>query len=264
MVTLSEQIKKINLRKAIQNSFFVVMIFLTLFMITGKINSAHQFCPYSAVCFGAMAPRGIITYSTTIILSLIILVLTIFIGRKFCSYICFLGTLQEKLFNLFKRSSPIVIHPWLHKILSWFKYLILVFTLTRVILLVQYVYFEACPVLSISFITQITIKGIIILAIIFVLGIFFERFWCRYMCPYGALLNIFQALGKLLGLKRAKILRDISDSMECRNCPNYCPMGIDINTRDIIEDLSCIHCMKCIRTCSETDRSKENCIRNYN
>ncbi len=257
---MKKQIQKNNLRKALQNFFFLVMIFLTLFMITGKINTAHQFCPYSAVCFGAMYPRGIITYTTTVILSLIVLLSTIFIGRKFCSYICFLGTLQEKLFHLVKRRKCLKVNPKLHKILSLLKYLILISTLGRVLMLVQYEYFKGCPVLSISFLTEIAFMGVIVLSIIFIMGFFIERFWCRYLCPYAALMNIFQFIGKILRLKRQKIIRNIPDSMSCRNCTNYCPMGIEIGCENVIEDLSCIHCMKCVRYCLSSDKSKVNCI----
>lgn len=257
---MRKQQRKNNLRQAIQNSFFVIMIFITLFMITGKINTAHQFCPYSAVCFGAMYPRGIITYTTTVAISILILILTSFIGRKFCSYVCFLGTLQEKLYNLNKKRKYIKVNPRLHKILSLLKYLILISTIIHVILLVQYKYFQACPVLSISFLTEIAIKGIIILAIIFIIGFFIERFWCRYLCPYAALMNVFQFIGKKLGIKHQKIIRNIPDSMNCRNCTNYCPMGIDIGCENLIDESNCIHCMKCIRYCLSSDKSKEHCI----
>ena len=257
---MRNQLKKNNLRKAIQSSIFVIMIFITLFMITGTIHTAHQFCPYSAVCFGAMFPKGIITYTTTIILSILVLMLTIFLGRKFCSYLCFLGTIQEKFYTIVKRRKPIKVHPKLHKILSLLKYLILISTLLLVIMRVQYEYFKACPVLSLSFLKEITFLGIIVLSIIFILGFFIERFWCRYLCPYAALMNIFQFIGLKLGFKRQKIIRNIPDSMNCRNCTNYCPMGIDVGCENVIADSSCIHCMKCIRYCLSSDRSKEHCI----
>jgi len=124
-------IDKINLRKAIQSSFLVIMIFITLFMISGILNSAHEFCPYSIICFGTMYPKGIITYTATIVISGILLLLTIFLGRKFCSYVCFLGTLQEKIYQLNKNKFKQRISWKFHKILSFLKYLVLIGTLVK-------------------------------------------------------------------------------------------------------------------------------------
>jgi len=252
--------KDINIRKAIQSSFLVIMIFLTLYMINGTIGSAHQFCPYSAVCFGAMYPRGIITYSITIIISILILISTIFIGRKFCSYVCFLGTIQEKLYIFNRNNYKEIVPQKLHKILSLLKYLVLLFTVIFAILLIQYSYFKFCPVLSISFISRIGLPSAIFLTVFVVFSFFIERVWCRYLCPYGALMNLFQYIGKFLGIKRLRISRNIAESINCKNCKNYCPMGIDIGDCNEGIDPNCVHCLKCVRVCLKSKASDMNCI----
>jgi len=203
------------------------MIFLVLYMSAGIINSAHQFCPYSIVCFGTMFPRGIITYSITVILSLFILFITVLIGRKFCSYICFLGTLQEKIYSLNRKKYTEFLPLKLHKILKYLKYFVLAVTLSKAILLIQYSYFKICPVLLISFFSRIALQGFIILVVFLILSFLIERFWCRYLCPYGALMN---------------------------------PMGIELGGNNIIESVECIHCLKCVRVCQKSDPACIKCI----
>jgi polyferredoxin len=236
------------------------MIFLVLYMSAGIINSAHQFCPYSIVCFGTMFPRGIITYSITVILSLFILFITVLIGRKFCSYICFLGTLQEKIYSLNRKKYTEFLPLKLHKILKYLKYFVLAVTLSKAILLIQYSYFKICPVLLISFFSRIALQGFIILVVFLILSFLIERFWCRYLCPYGALMNIFQLAGKLSGIKRQKIIRNLPESINCKNCLNYCPMGIELGGNNIIESVECIHCLKCVRVCQKSDPACIKCI----
>jgi len=252
--------KSINIRKAVQSSFLVIMIFIILYMVNGPLTSAHEFCPYSAVCFGAMYPRGIITYSVTIIISILILITTIFIGRKFCSYVCFLGTIQEKIYDLNKNGHDELVPHKLHKFLSLLKYLVLLVTLFFTVLLIQYVYFKFCPFLNISFISGIGLPTAIFLIVFLILSFFIERVWCRYLCPYGALMNIFQYIGKLLGIKRILISRNIADSINCKNCKNYCPMGINIGDCNEGIDPNCVHCLKCVRVCLKSKASEMNCI----
>jgi len=229
-------------------------------MSAGIINSAHQFCPYSIVCFGSMYTRGIVTYSVTIILSLIILFLTALIGRKFCSHICFLGSVQEKIYSLNRKKHIEILPSKVHEILTYLKYFVLVITLGKALLLIQYSYFKICPVLLISFFSRLALQGIIILVIFLILSFLIERFWCRYLCPYGALMNIFQLVGRLVGIKRQKIVRNLPESINCKDCLNYCPMGIELGRDNVIESVECIHCLKCVRVCLKSDPAGYRCI----
>jgi ferredoxin-type protein NapH len=71
------------------------------------------------------------------------------------------------------------------------------------------------------------------------------RFWCRYVCPTGALMAIFQRYS-LAGLKR--------DPVKCTKCPHCevrCPMQISILDLpwEKFNDPECIMCMECIDAC---------------
>ena len=71
------------------------------------------------------------------------------------------------------------------------------------------------------------------------------RFWCRYICPTGALMAIFQR-HSFAGIKR--------DPVKCTKCPHCevkCPMQINILDLpwEKFNDPECIMCMECIDAC---------------
>lgn len=187
------------------------------------------------------------------IIGLLIAISTIFFGRKFCGYICFLGTLQEYLFKLNPQKRKTQLPLRIHRTLGVVKYIILIITFIMALFLIQYLYMPFCPVVAISFPESISVSGIISLIIIFIGGFFIERFWCRYLCPYAALMNIFQFIGKISGTKKHVIKKNREICIDCSICTKNCPMNIDISKYEGITDPNCIHCLKCIQSCPIDD-----------
>ena len=73
------------------------------------------------------------------------------------------------------------------------------------------------------------------------------RFWCRYICPVGAIMAVFQK-NSMLGMHR-----DPVKCSECKECETACPMQIPILDLDYrkFNDSECILCMACIDACPE-------------
>jgi len=71
------------------------------------------------------------------------------------------------------------------------------------------------------------------------------RFWCRYVCPVGAIMAVTQK-NSLLGMHRDPI-----KCSECKECETACPMQIPILDLDWkkFNDSECILCMACIDAC---------------
>ncbi|MEN6557274.1 MAG: 4Fe-4S binding protein [Thermoguttaceae bacterium] len=83
--------------------------------------------------------------------------------------------------------------------------------------------------------------SIALLAVPFLLEFVGRRFWCRYLCPTGALLEL---LGRGARLHRAPARLCPS----CRQCAEVCPMdAVDLDAGATPE--SCTLCMDCVDVC---------------
>ena len=87
------------------------------------------------------------------------------------------------------------------------------------------------------------------MVIIFFLCAYIGRAWCRYFCPLGAMLGLFNPYS-IIGVKRnvTKCL-----GKKCRACEDACPMGVPLlrETWEKITDSNCILCFKCYEACDE-------------
>jgi MauM/NapG family ferredoxin protein len=82
-----------------------------------------------------------------------------------------------------------------------------------------------------------------ILAVIILLNLVTERFWCRYICPLGAYYG--------LAAKVSLIRRRINEScIKCKLCEDACPTGTIRRDKDCSSDPGeCIMCLECMDSC---------------
>ncbi|MGJ7919160.1 4Fe-4S binding protein [Neobacillus sp. LXY-4] len=174
--------------------------------------------------------------------------------RSFCSWICPIGTVSEwtgKLGKkLFKKSFDLP--KWLTWILFPLKYLLLGFFI-KVILFdmpaVAAQQFLLSPYNLISDVKMLTfflnISGFALkfILILFVLSLFFKNFWCRFLCPYGALIG----LGSLFGI--TKIKRNEESCIDCNACTRVCPQRIRVSEKTSVLTPECSACMQCVEVC---------------
>ncbi len=84
---------------------------------------------------------------------------------------------------------------------------------------------------------------LLIISAIFSLGLFYKRYWCRNLCPLGALLALFSDWS----LFKRVVGENVCD--ECDKCNVECKMGAIDNTGKKTQDGECILCMKCQDIC---------------
>ncbi|MCF7858384.1 MAG: 4Fe-4S binding protein [Candidatus Cloacimonetes bacterium] len=246
-----------ELRKIIQYSFLVVTLIIVVLLINGILCSAHGFCPFSSVCFGVLSLNPVVAkllYPIAAVIGLFIAITSIFVGRRFCSYVCPFGTVQEVIFNLNpgkKKNKQNNLPTNLHKLLSGLKYILLGITVLASIKTVQYIYMKFCPVLAVSHPQNITLYSVITLFVIFGIGFLINHFWCRYLCPYAALMNIFQYFGRILDIPSKKLQINENSCIKCRLCSMYCPMQIEIHQTKRVDDVNCTFCLKCQNICPD-------------
>lgn len=217
-----------------------------------------------------LAVRQVITI--LVIFALPVILLTMLFGRFFCGWLCPLGTTLDAADFLFWRKRSKRTKPWNPRN---FKYYLLFAVLVGSLLTSQIAYFfdPICIITrsltlvvfapvqmvirSISPGTQMTflpegqffyrmnLLALLIFAGIIGLNSISRRFWCRNLCPLGALLAL---------LSRFSIMRRIvGDCHECTKCANDCKMNsIQPNYQDYLAP-ECIYCYSCTRFCPAHD-----------
>jgi polyferredoxin len=93
------------------------------------------------------------------------------------------------------------------------------------------------------FFADISRTALLILAALFLLSIPIRNFWCRFLCPYGALLGITSLLSP------NKIKRNASNCIDCGLCNKACPSFVKVDkVKTVISD-ECTTCMSCVDVC---------------
>jgi len=164
--------------------------------------------------FNRVHPSGLI-------ILLMVLTTAVLFKRGFCSWICPFGLLTEYLNRLHRIifRKNIKLPAWLDYPLRSLKYLLLGFFLCAIILQMNAAaleYFIYSPynmvadIKMLHFFTNISNFALWVLIILFVLSILIRNFWCRYLCPYGALLGVLSFFSIL------KIHRNDDTCTQCR------------------------------------------------
>ncbi|MDD8017045.1 MAG: 4Fe-4S binding protein [Bacteroidota bacterium] len=190
--------------------------------------------------------------AATIILVAIIAV-SIVLKKAFCSWLCPVGTLSESLWMLgqkiFKRNFTV--WRWLDYPLRSLKYLLLIFFLYSIgkmsvddlSLFINSPYNKVADIKLYLFFAEISQFALWVIIGLMVLSVFIKNFWCRYLCPYGALLG----LGGLLSPFR--ITRSKETCIDCDLCTKACPANIKVHKVIQVWSDECTSCMRCVEEC---------------
>jgi len=140
------------------------------------------------------------------------LLFTLFFGRTFCAGVCFMGAVQD-LVNI----KPISIPTWLNKPLSAIPYIYLVLALLLAATGADFIICRYDPFIG-FFRMNATFGMFVFGAVILILGIFIGRPYCRFLCPYGVLLNWMSRLS----FWHTTITPSVC--IQCKLCDTSCPV----------------------------------------
>ncbi len=91
----------------------------------------------------------------------------------------------------------------------------------------------------------ILLYQIISLVVLFVAGIIISgRWFCRYFCPLGAFLGLFNYISPI------KVVHNDSKCTNCNACTKHCPMEVDLKRGSFTDITGCIKCGKCTKLCN--------------
>ena len=195
---------------------------------------------------------------TSFVAALIVLcVYTVIFGRFFCGFACAFGSLGDAVRALYVfickklKKKPVTMKANIVKRLQVLKYIVLLLLVVGCFTGVYAKTQGMSPWDVFSMLHAGNFKlggyavGGIILILIVVGMCFQERFFCRVLCPMGAVFSMLPVL-PLFTLRR-----DRSECINgCRACTMKCPSDIEL-APDTAPELSgdCFQCQKCIDIC---------------
>ncbi|WMJ76021.1 MULTISPECIES: 4Fe-4S binding protein [unclassified Sedimentibacter] len=251
--------KKKNIRRLLQIFFFALIGLIAINKTLAESGMAsipflseaslHSLCPFGGVVtlynlftLGALIKK---IHMSSVILMGIIFVLAILFGPVFCGWVCPLGSVQEWIGNIgrkiFKKRYNTFVPQEIHKILRYFRYGVLAWVV-YITSISGYLIFDSVDPYHALFTfwsEETAVTAILVLVVTLVMSLFVERPWCKYACPYGALLGIFNKF------RIFKIRRNKTTCISCKKCDSACPMNLKISDKEVVDDLQCISCYEC-------------------
>ena len=206
------------------------------FLLTGRVPAIHPAAMFLFMAF---------------------LVMSLLVKKSFCSWICPVGTVSERLAKLgrkiFRRNLRV--HRWIDIPLRGLKYLLLGFFAVMIGMMsaatigefMQTPYGLIADVKMLNFFRDMSQTAAIVIVALFLLSILIENFWCRYLCPYGALMGLASLLSPL------KIRRNPDACIDCAKCARACPANLPVDRLVTVRSVECAACMACVAACPAQD-----------
>ncbi|MHB1454009.1 MAG: 4Fe-4S binding protein [Saccharofermentanales bacterium] len=250
--------RRIRLRTISQITIFV---FVAIVSVTKWITengiaipflpeiSLHAICPfggvvtiYEFVTVGTFIQK---IHSSSFILMILGIITALLFGAIFCGYICPFGAYQEWIGKigkyLFPKKYNRLIPARLDKVLRYLRYAVLAMVLYQTATTAKLIFQDMDPYYALFnfFTNEVAVTAYAVLGVMTILSLFIERPWCKYFCPYGAFLGIFNLLSVF------RIRRNKTTCIDCRLCDKACPMNIKVSDKATVRDHQCISCHLC-------------------
>jgi polyferredoxin len=94
-----------------------------------------------------------------------------------------------------------------------------------------------------NFFRFLGLTGGIVMALLAAGSMLVRNFWCRYFCPYGALLGLAALASPL------RIRRDRDLCIDCGKCAKACPSALPVDRLIAIQSAECTGCLECVAQC---------------
>lgn len=250
--------KSINIRLIVQTFFLLLVASIMINRELAEVGKAipflseaslHSICPFGGVVsLYQFLTSGSYTHQihdSSFILMFLVIALTLIFGAVFCGWICPLGTVQEWVGKLGKKlwgkKYNHFIPENIDMRLRYLRYIVLVLVLyvTANTGMLAFKSVDPYHALFQFWTGEVALTAFIILGITLLGSLLIERPWCKYLCPFGAV------LGTLSKISLFTLRRNMDTCINCNACNRACPMNIDVTRSSSVRDTNCIVCLQC-------------------
>lgn len=256
---------------------FLLLVFVTTmgqlhqFYKAAKVQGVDAFCPFGAIeSFFSLVTYGVIIKRlalTNFILIIAVLVVAILFRRAFCGQICSLGAIQEFFAKIgqavFKKRF--VMPKVIDKPARYLKYIVLLVIVIWQSVVVYKLIKAGTPneielvirpydpwatymhLLSDELFSEFLIGFLVLIFTVIIGSFFYDRFFCKYLCPMGAFLGLINRIGIF------KVTRNSETCIMCKACNRACPVNIEVMSLNKVNSSECINCNECVNVCPVKD-----------
>ena len=205
---------------------------LKYFLLTGVVPSIHPAAMFLLITF---------------------LTISFLLRKAFCSWLCPVGTVSEYLGLLGKRifgrnfricrRIDIPLRGLKYFLLGFFIWAISTMSAAAIAGFMHSDYGVVAGVKMLNFFRFLGETGLIVIGILVLASVFVQNFWCRYLCPYGALLGFASLLSPI------RIRREPEPCIDCAKCARVCPSNLPVDKLITIKSAECTGCLECVAIC---------------
>jgi NAD-dependent dihydropyrimidine dehydrogenase PreA subunit len=188
-----------------------------------------------------------------LVILLAVLATGLLLKKAFCSWLCPIGTLSEMLGAVGTAAFGRRLTPprFLDVPLRGLKYLLLLFFVHAIFVAMRpqdvaafldAPYNRVADIKMLYFFERLTPFALKVLAAFVLLSMIVPYVWCRYLCPYGALLGALSLLSPL------KVTRHAS-CIDCGLCTKACPSRLPVARLSRVRSDECFSCLSCVAAC---------------
>ncbi len=186
-------------------------------------------------------------------LFLAFLLTSVIFRKAFCGWLCPVGTVSEYLWKLgrytFRRNFhlPSVLDLALrgvkYLLLAFFSYAVATMSAGAIAEFLASPYVLVVDVRMLNFFRYLGGVSAFVLLGLVVGSIFIQNLWCRYLCPYGALMGLVAVLSPV------RIARKENACIDCGKCAKACPADLPVDKLVQIRSAECMACLECVAIC---------------
>jgi polyferredoxin len=241
----------------VQFAFFAFIVYRSVLHSIGsasRVASLDSLCPmggvatfWNLVTMGRYVPK---THASNVVLLAGLGVSVLLAGGAFCGWMCPMGTLSDLLTSVRKRLriGEIGIPNGVSRYLGLLRFVVLGAVLFETARLGTLVFANFDPyraIFGLYWIFSPSSIGAIVwgTTVLVLAGMFLvDRFWCRFLCPLGAVISLIQPLAIF------KVRRDPELCINCGECSRVCPVKLPVDRR-VSPGATCAACMDCVSSC---------------
>lgn len=173
--------------------------------------------------------------------------------KSFCSWLCPVGTVSEWLWragrSIFRRNfqlpkcADVGLRSLKYILLALFLYAVASMTAASIRAFLDGPYGVISDVKMMNFFRHMSFAAAAVVGALALLSVFYQNFWCRFLCPYGAL------LGLVARFSPTRIRRETDHCIDCAKCAKACPSLLPVDVLRSVRSPECTGCYECVVAC---------------